>query len=227
MPRADLVQEWKPTARNLGACARARMGARGVDLQAPLPRACTDAARRACTDAARRASSDCRVRAGTESHVLRPSPYFQDEYVTANERTATVVNGTVTTGEGFPERRVARILFEELHYNADYQPFKIWVIDAVLDGDPPARSVATDGFPAEYSIDAYQRFMASQKETAEVLKEIARRVHEFKSSYLIVKGFTAHAATKVRAVIDQLVPVQVGARAGARRDRAGAGAGTR
>jgi hypothetical protein len=163
-----------------------------------------------------------------ESHVLRPSPYFRDEYLTANERTVLLADGCLHTRDGFPEKRQARVLGEELHYNADFQPFKLWSLDGVLDGDPPAprssssgsaksttsstsssgaASAAASVFPAEYDLAGYVRYMRASRETADALQEVARRAREWQRTYLLVKGYVSHAVAKVRSLVDQLVPV--------------------
>ncbi|XP_033747141.1 putative uncharacterized protein DDB_G0284213 [Pecten maximus] len=72
-----------------------------------------------------------------ETHILRPSPYFQSEFLTlkSSERIVHLEeNGKeLRTGDGFQCPCKVKILTEELGYNKDYKPFKILVIEKPLD----------------------------------------------------------------------------------------------
>jgi hypothetical protein len=92
-----------------------------------------------------------------ETHILRPSPYFQGEYLTLNHKTVTIEKHTLVTRLGgstsalqgsdavvliacftlgFREQRAVRIVNEELYYNEQCQAFRVLCVETPLDELP-------------------------------------------------------------------------------------------
>ena len=68
-------------------------------------------------------------------HVLMPAA-SETEFITMDRRHVTLdkEHGVLITGRGFRESRSVGIQFEEVFYNADFQPFTIFCIEEPLEG---------------------------------------------------------------------------------------------
>ncbi|XP_071507715.1 ankyrin repeat domain-containing protein 27-like [Diadema antillarum] len=70
-----------------------------------------------------------------ENHILQPQ---QDEQLNVfhslNKKQAKVTGTEITTGEGYKEQRVVRILFDETFYNDSEESFRVLCIDRLLEG---------------------------------------------------------------------------------------------
>lgn len=74
------------------------------------------------------------------THILRP--YSGDDFITMNGRCVSIHGRNVLTKTGFLEPRQARILMEELHYNAQNKSFRILLLDIPLEGQYPPQCKA-------------------------------------------------------------------------------------
>jgi hypothetical protein len=110
----------------------------------------------------------------------------------------------IQTREGFAEKRKVRILFEELHYTADFKPFRVLCISQPLSG-----SVAKLPERARHR-DVFSRPRTSLAECAALLDALALRdtaplvqaaaeVRELFQCYVVARGFLDHARAKARA----------------------------
>jgi len=73
-----------------------------------------------------------------QTHVLRTSPYFKEEYINENGQCVNIKDGTIETRTGFQEARKVNILNEEIFYNEDIEmdgSYKVYLISGPLVGD--------------------------------------------------------------------------------------------
>ena len=73
-----------------------------------------------------------------ESHVLRKSPYYQDQYVTLNGKAVVLSHASLQCKSGFAEPRTVHVLREETYYDDDFHSFQVLRIDLPLEGKVPA-----------------------------------------------------------------------------------------
>lgn len=72
---------------------------------------------------------------------MQPSPFFRSSYITLNKKYIEIEENSLRLGNGFKERNVVKILFEELFYNKDSQPFRVLCIEFPLEGQGNASMV--------------------------------------------------------------------------------------
>ena len=149
-----------------------------------------------------------------ETHVFRESPLVPGEYTSLNDKTVRIGSETVATVDGFAQARVANVVGNELVYgdSAPDTPYRLLYLDAPLEG--PARPVAKKvSLPLERSFAEVKRFLNSFPENELVLRKVKRKIDEFRSSYIMVKGYERHAVEKVRKIaqdaLEQLVCTNV------------------
>jgi len=155
-----------------------------------------------------------------QTHVLRTSPYFKEEYINENGQCVNIKDGTIETRTGFREARKVNILNEEIFYNENLDmdgSYKVYLISGPLIGDISTPIVSQQQKVLMKSME--DRSLAEwtnvivallSRGRPEVLpKAIARRLQylitercrEFNMSYTVLPGL-------IRAVGDKSLRIQ-------------------
>ena len=155
-----------------------------------------------------------------DSHVLRLSPYFVGQYLTANGRSVGLVDGRslqCLAGGGWSrddEGRVSRIVERETYYDDDYASFTVLRVDMPLEGRVSAdyeRAVQLEGaggsllrlLPRRSVLD-HESLLQRLTGDSSALQAVQRFVQQFNSSYVLVRGFLDHAGQKVADACSRL-----------------------
>lgn len=133
-------------------------------------------------------------------HVLQPSPYFQGEYITANNKTVTVEDGSITIASDLREHRTAKILFEESFYTKDSKSFRVLCIDSPLAGELKTNTASAVQLPSTRSLADITTFLQSFPINSIVLSKVHEQIDELGQTYVLVKGFEDHAVGKAKAL---------------------------
>jgi len=155
-----------------------------------------------------------------QTHVLRTSPYFKEEYINENGQCVNIKDGTIETRTGFREARKVNILNEEIFYNENIDldgSYKVYLISGPLVGDISTPVVSQqqkvlmksmeDRSTAEWTnvivaLLSRGRPEVSPKAIARRLQYlIAERCREFNMSYTVLPGL-------IRAVGDKSLRIQ-------------------
>jgi hypothetical protein len=128
------------------------------------------------------------------------------------QRTVTIRDNIIRTGPGYTdEGREVTILFEELFYNKQYQPFRVVCISRPLEGgsDRPSATISPSTSPPSLSsLCTFQQcchYLHSWPENELVLKKVLERTREFNQCYEIVPGFEQCVVDKVRTMCKDAV----------------------
>ncbi|XP_070572550.1 ankyrin repeat domain-containing protein 27-like [Ptychodera flava] len=142
-----------------------------------------------------------------ETHVLRPSPYFQSHFVSSDKhgsRSIVLENGHIHTKDGFPTNTAIKILSEELGYNKDYKPFKMLIIEKPLDSTLKSRedpsSPTLDLQETRISFQDNKRLLFQFPEHKTALAVLDQNIRQFNSNYMILQGYLDHAAQKLKDI---------------------------
>ncbi|CAH1802342.1 unnamed protein product [Owenia fusiformis] len=142
-----------------------------------------------------------------ESHIFRPSPFFQGQYLTtdkASKGTIEYENGVIKTIEGFPKDVTAKVLYEETGYNKDYKPFSILLIDQLLVAPPKVSKSAADNaedvLHLKTSFIECKTFLMSFKEHVNILANINDEIHQFNTNYMILPGYLDDVETRLASM---------------------------
>ncbi|OWF38789.1 Ankyrin repeat domain-containing protein 27 [Mizuhopecten yessoensis] len=146
-----------------------------------------------------------------ETHILRPSPYFQSEFLTlkSSERIVHLEeNGKeLRTGEGFSCPCIVKILSEELGYNKDYKPFKILVIEKPLDTfTQVTSSQARDRKISERILDKDNALSVSEcreilsEEYGQTMKNLDDSVRLFEANYMVLTEYMDDACQRLQDI---------------------------
>eukprot|EP00026_Physarum_polycephalum_P003976 Phypoly_transcript_03993.p1 GENE.Phypoly_transcript_03993~~Phypoly_transcript_03993.p1 ORF type:complete len:625 (+),score=138.54 Phypoly_transcript_03993:247-2121(+) len=133
-------------------------------------------------------------------HVLQPSPYFQGEYITANNKTVAVEDGTISVTNDLREHRTAKVLFEETFYTKDNKSFRVLCIDTPLAGDIKKNASNELQLPSTRSLKAITNFLTANPINTIVLAKVHEQIEELSRTYVLVKGFEEHAVGKAKAL---------------------------
>ena len=155
-----------------------------------------------------------------DSHVLRVSPYFVGQYLTANGRSVGLVDGRslhCLSGGGWlreDEGRISRIVESETYYDDDLASFTVLRVDMPLEGRVSAdyeRAVRSEGAGGSLmrllprrTLHEHETVLKRVTGDDSVLLAIQRFVHQFNSSYVLVRGFLDHAGQKVADACSRL-----------------------
>jgi len=131
-----------------------------------------------------------------ESHILQPSPYFQGEYITLNQKTVNIEDNNIKISDDYGETRKAKILFEEVFYNKDDRSFKVLCLNIPLVGNYEVTGITK--LPSTKNLQECIEFLFSSPVNRVVLSKINEQIAEFNKSYVIVKGFEHHAVEKAK-----------------------------
>mmetsp|Transcript_21266 Transcript_21266/g.52036 ORF Transcript_21266/g.52036 Transcript_21266/m.52036 type:complete len:526 (+) Transcript_21266:104-1681(+) len=144
-----------------------------------------------------------------KTHILTPSPYFKDEFVTLDGKTVAVKEGKVMCRQGFRYPRNVQVVAEETCYSDNFESFKLILVASPLVGRIRARAQTpkTVNIPEKLSIGRkklrdHQRFVASRmdsKSYKSFIRGLNDYISHFRQSYVIVKGFVDDAAQKCKS----------------------------
>lgn len=148
-----------------------------------------------------------------ETHILKKSPYYQDQYVTLNGKSVVLADSQLTCKLGFAKPRTVAVTSEELYYDDNYSSFSVLRINFPLEGMIPAAyyksiteaTTSADGSDFyKRSIDEWEAVICRYTSDSTslpipggILIGCARFVSQFNQSYVLVKGFIDHAGSKV------------------------------
>ena len=158
-----------------------------------------------------------------ESHVLRKSPYYQDQLLTLNGKAVGLSHASLICKTGFSEPRTVRVLRESMYYDDDFHSFQVLHVELPLEGKIPTdyATQLLDGEGEERGIE--RRSLAeheqvlvratgdpvlplsgppptpisSSSSSSSIFASMGKFVHQFNASYVLVKGFIEHAGAKV------------------------------
>ncbi|KAL3856681.1 hypothetical protein ACJMK2_011408 [Sinanodonta woodiana] len=142
-----------------------------------------------------------------QMHILKPSPFFKGQYVTAYSLDTAVTfdekSRELVTGEGFTQQVRAKIINEELGYNKNYQPYKIFIIDKPLHAKYLGRQSeekAAQLYTPKCSLKECKDFLQEYPEYKMVLRDLDDSLTKFNRNYLLLKDFLDDASSRIRTM---------------------------
>eukprot|EP00854_Cymbomonas_tetramitiformis_P017903 gene17903-21317_t len=153
-----------------------------------------------------------------ESHLLRPSPYFEGELITANGRMLAREENeqktTLITKKGFPAARSAEVYFEELYYlPGKDEGLRVLCISVPLEGKIRQQSLQQKNLRSMSVAAAMELKSAAECEGflrrecsngREALDRCEQVLNEFNRTYVLVGGYVEHTARKLGDISTQL-----------------------
>ncbi|XP_041358464.1 ankyrin repeat domain-containing protein 27-like isoform X3 [Gigantopelta aegis] len=150
-----------------------------------------------------------------ETQILRPSPYFQGQYMTirssANQTVLFDDTGQgLETDDGFSQHVKVKIVSEELAYNKNYKPYKILITDRPFDPSFQSTKTLAD---AQYdsvcspkvSFLECKKFLQSFAEYSLVLRELDDSIKLFNNNYMVLKDYLDDAANRLEKTVNHAV----------------------
>eukprot|EP00288_Rhodomonas_lens_P013241 CAMPEP_0177702076 /NCGR_PEP_ID=MMETSP0484_2-20121128/6949_1 /TAXON_ID=354590 /ORGANISM="Rhodomonas lens, Strain RHODO" /LENGTH=444 /DNA_ID=CAMNT_0019213347 /DNA_START=48 /DNA_END=1378 /DNA_ORIENTATION=+ len=143
-----------------------------------------------------------------EAHVIKASPFFAGIFETLCGKTLDFEDSVLETKKGFPDKRRVKVLFEELHYNSDFKPFRVLCIEKPLQGGSQvaldaATRRAGGGLEEGKTLQACQALLQSLKlHDLTPLSKARVAIADLFRSYVIAKGYLDHANSKLLAIFD-------------------------
>lgn len=142
-----------------------------------------------------------------ETHILKPSPMFQDNYITTDRlgSKSVVLDGhEINLLEGFEHSSNIKIVSEELCYNKKYKPYKMLIIESPLVGAVKGRRGSaglSDAFlKPRITFDENVKFLNLFPECRFQLLNLDKSIQQFNHNYLMVKGYLQAAAEKLKKI---------------------------
>lgn len=154
-----------------------------------------------------------------ENHVLKQSPYYQDEYITVNGKSVSYNSSQLICKQSnqWTQDRTVTIQAQELYYDDQFESFSILRVTLPLDGkisDDYLRSLeasngADSSRPERRSISQHEQLLVrltgdSIKDNNSIFGSIHKFIVQFNTSYVLVKGFIEHAGQKVADACSRL-----------------------
>eukprot|EP00960_Hanusia_phi_P045053 757002-Hanusia_phi.AAC.1 len=144
-----------------------------------------------------------------ETHLLKPSPFFAGVYETMNGKTVEVEEGMMETRAGFLDNRRVRILFEELHYNENFKPFRVVCISQPLQGGVRQLDDKRKSRDLQMQADTLEQcksfLYALHLVDISPMTRAKTSIREFFHTYRIfAKGYLGHVAPKLCSIFDQV-----------------------
>lgn len=140
-----------------------------------------------------------------EMHIMRPSPYFQGMYYSFNDsdKEIEIEGDKVLTRNGFQAtNRSIRILFEELFYNKQYNSFRVLCLEMPLEGGKQVVNEVSQMAQVK-TLQECNSFLKSSPENVIVLRKLENTMlADFKSNFVIAKGFELDAASSVKEIVE-------------------------
>ncbi|XP_065197261.1 uncharacterized protein LOC135828763 [Sycon ciliatum] len=151
-----------------------------------------------------------------EMHILKPSPYFQDQYIAASKESYgfSIEDGVLRTEAGFDTAFSANILYEELAYSKDFKPFRILVTSRPL--DPAYRDLGQVadadcdiGIPISrlvqerVALNDHTRLLKSLPSYDRIMIALDSAMVQFNNNYIVVDGYLEHTAKKLDRLCSQ------------------------
>lgn len=142
-----------------------------------------------------------------ETHILKPSPLFQDNYISTDRlgsKTVEVEGNEIHLLEGFENESNVKIVSEELCYNKKYKPYKMLIIERPLEGEVKGRR-GSAGLSDEFlkprtTFVENVKFLNLFPECRFQLLNLDKSIQQFNHNYLMVKGYLSAAAQKLKKI---------------------------
>mmetsp|Transcript_26283 Transcript_26283/g.36626 ORF Transcript_26283/g.36626 Transcript_26283/m.36626 type:complete len:528 (+) Transcript_26283:65-1648(+) len=139
------------------------------------------------------------------AHILKPSPYFKDEFLTLDGKVVAIRGSDVVCRQGFRYPRNVKIINEETCYNENFESYRLLLTSAPLIGEirtqrrvmKPQKKMAV----ARRSIKEHKKCIAAYldiKCIEAMTRSMQVFVNHFRQNYVIVKGFVDDAARKCK-----------------------------
>ncbi|KAK6967260.1 ankyrin repeat domain-containing protein 27 [Biomphalaria glabrata] len=149
-----------------------------------------------------------------DTHVLRPSPYFKDQYMTthsSNCKTLTLSDNGLyfTTSQGFSDIRDVKILGEELAYNKEYKQYKIIILEEPFDSKfkiqtPQGKEDAnTHMLTSKLTVKECTDFLQSFPDFKEILHTLNQKIQNFINHYMVLENYLDDAASRLQDICTQ------------------------
>ncbi|XP_060564388.1 putative uncharacterized protein DDB_G0284213 [Ruditapes philippinarum] len=144
-----------------------------------------------------------------ETHILKPSPFFQGQYRTlrSDKQIVTIEDDGdyIYCQEGFPTKTKIKIICEELGYNKEYKPYKMLIIARPLDHNVLRQSkmetTSSSGeFNLKCSLKDCRDYLKSIPEFSKPMKELDEQIQKFMKSYIILKDYLLEAALRLETM---------------------------
>ncbi|CAJ0759709.1 11714_t:CDS:2 [Entrophospora sp. SA101] len=146
-----------------------------------------------------------------ESHSFIPSPYFQGQFQSINDKVMIIENNHVKTLKGFKEERIIRILSDELVYNEAYKSVQVLVLEMPLEGEWKKMNSEKFGgicIPPERNHEMDLQFLKnilSSSHNDSSIKSMEDMVEEFKETYVYVRGYAGFTVDKISQIFQKSV----------------------
>ncbi|CAJ0756582.1 611_t:CDS:2 [Entrophospora sp. SA101] len=128
-----------------------------------------------------------------ESHSFIPSPYFQGQFQSINDKVMIIENNHVKTLKGFKEERIIRILSDELVYNEAYKSVQVLVLEMPLE-------------ERNHEMDLqFLKNILSSSHNDSSIKSMEDMVEEFKETYVYVRGYAGFTVDKISQIFQKSV----------------------
>ena len=153
------------------------------------------------------------------NHVLRPSPFFKNQYESLNEAvTMEIDNEEILVHKSnnislSPPFKI-KVLSEELMYPSksckNKKPFRIFSINIPFNivSNHAALEKLNDNdlvYPEVETVQAAVSFFNKWPENILVLRKFAKIFESFTQTYIPVPGYESHASTKINIMIEELM----------------------
>ncbi|PIK38335.1 putative ankyrin repeat domain-containing protein 27 [Apostichopus japonicus] len=142
-----------------------------------------------------------------ETHILKPSPMFQDNYISTDRlgsKTVVLDGHEIILVEGFDNPSKVKIISEELCYNKKYKPYKMLIIESPIVGEVKGRR-GSAGLSDEFlkprtTFVENVKFLNLFPECRFQLLNLDKSIQQFNHNYLMVKGYLEAASQKLRKI---------------------------
>ncbi|KAH9525727.1 hypothetical protein Btru_002215 [Bulinus truncatus] len=149
-----------------------------------------------------------------DTHIIRPSPYFKDQYLTthsSNSKTLALSDDGlyISTIKGFSDVRNVRILGEELAYNKVYKQYKIIIMEEPLDSKFKKENSHDCEVSDKHLYTSKQtarectEFLHSFSEFKEILQMLNQKIQNFRNHYMVLEDYLDDAASRLQDICTQ------------------------
>lgn len=147
-----------------------------------------------------------------ESHILKPSPYFQGEYFLMSSDKMSVhldeKKKEFITGEGYEGKHHINIINEEQGYSQDYKPFRILIIEKPLDrmymtANKRGKLNSVETSPQKITYIECKEFLYSFSEYIMILKKLEESIYLFNSTYMVLEDYLDDALQKLQTIASE------------------------
>ena len=132
------------------------------------------------------------------THILKSSPYYEDEFVTLNNEVVLIKNKEILTRQGFRESRCPKIIYEETYYDENFVGYRVVRLSYPLVGklssvymkhlNKQVHSSVPIANRTQEQHDEFAQGMLTPLKYAKIIAKIADFCQHFQRSYVMVKG---------------------------------------